>query len=219
MKKQYTHIAIVLDKSGSMASVKSDTIGGYNSYIGEQKEAAGTATVSLALFDTKYNLEYDFVPISEVKDLTDATYRAGGGTALHDAIGLTINSVGKKLSEMKEEDRPEKVLFVVMTDGEENSSLEFNGTKVGEMIDHQTNVYKWDFAFIGANQDAILTGSNLGIRANSSLNYEHTSKGTHDAFATLSRSTALYRAAVADAEFSFDTTSNTVAKTPTSKTI
>jgi hypothetical protein len=122
MKKNFTSINLLLDASGSMASLVNDTIGGVNSFLKEQKELPGEAVVSLCTFNTNATVVYDFLPISKVPLLDKKTYKASGGTALYDAMGLSIDNLGKKLSNMKEEDRPDKVLFLIVSDGEENSS-------------------------------------------------------------------------------------------------
>lgn len=200
MKPQYTHIAIVLDKSGSMMKVKDDTIGGYNSFIANQKELPGTATVSTTLFNTYTHISEDFTPIESVKEMNSLNYVPSHQTALFDAVGITIDSIGKKLADMAEEDRPESVMMVIMTDGFENASREFNSAKIKEMIDHQTSKYNWEFVFMGANQDAILSANSMGIKSNSALTYSHDSAGVHEGFASLNEHTMSYRAAVGEAK-------------------
>jgi uncharacterized protein YegL len=194
MKDNYTHIAVVLDKSGSMGSVKTDTIGEFNNFLKEQKEATGEATMTLVTFNDKTSVINDFSPIKEMTGLTEESYRPDGYTALHDAVGLTINSVGKRLAEMDETKRPSSVLFIVITDGHENRSTEFKANQIKEMIDHQKGVYNWEFVFMGANQDAVLTGGTLGVKASSSMTYSNTSRGIHEGYAALSKNTIAYRA-------------------------
>lgn len=187
MKQGYTDISIVLDRSGSMVSVRDDTIGGFNSFLSDQKQAAGFATITLAQFDDVYEVVYSAAPISDAKPLDRSTFVPRGATALLDAIGRTIEDAGSRLEAMAEDERPEKVVFVILTDGEENSSKKFTAQKINEMITHQRDVYKWDFVFLGANQDAITTASNIGIPMQGALTYAANAAGTQDAFSSLSK--------------------------------
>lgn len=177
MKKDYTHISLVIDASGSMNSLVQDTLGGFNSFIESQKKLPGKASVSLWLFNDRPFQEYEKVDINSVNELTIETYRCGGMTALLDAMGTAIKSTGIMLKDMNEEDRPEKVIFCVITDGEENRSMLFSRDKVKGMVEHQKNIYKWDFVFMGANQDSFLTAGNLGIDADATLDYVPTKAG------------------------------------------
>jgi len=163
-KSGLTAIAVVMDQSGSMQSIKGDAIGGFNSFLEAQKKCPGEALFSLVLFDSaNYNEVYMNVPIKDVKPLDDSSYKPGACTPLLDAIGNTMNKVGQSLVAMKEEDRPEKVVFVILTDGLENASKTFGGDKIKEMIDLQTQSYKWQFVFLAANMDACLVGGSMGI--------------------------------------------------------
>ncbi len=193
MNDSLTDISIVLDRSGSMEVVRADTIGGFNAFISEQKAVPGAATVTLVQFDTEYETVFDASPLRDVPNLTEKTFVPRGGTALLDAIGRTINSAGARLAAMAESQRPGKVLLVIMTDGEENSSREFSAQQVNKMITHQREVYSWQVVFIGANQDAIATGASIGIPAANSLNYAHTGEGTQAAIRAMSASAASYR--------------------------
>lgn len=185
-KPNYTHIAIVLDRSGSMNSVKSDTIGGFNHFLNDQKQAPGEATLTLAQFDHVYEVVHDHVEIHCVPPLDDRTYQPRAGTALLDAIGRTIDSLGARLAAMPEQDRPGKVICVILTDGMENASRQYSSEKVFEMIGHQQEKYGWEFVFLGANQDAIATAARMGIHAGSSLTYAASSEGTTSAWMSLS---------------------------------
>ena len=148
MKKDYTHICIVLDASGSMGSVESETKASFNNFMEEQKKLTGKVTVDVYQFSTTVKKIVDFKDISDVSDLM-AEYRCSGWTALNDAIGMSIDEVGTKLASMDEDERPEKVLFMILTDGEENYSKEFTDTnEIKSKIDHQTNKYKWDFLYL-----------------------------------------------------------------------
>lgn len=191
--KNKTDITIILDRSGSMESVKSDTIGGFNSFLSEQQKVEGEASLSLVQFDDQYEVVYLDKDINSAEKLTEGTFQPRGMTALYDAIGRTINSVGQRLSELNESERPDKIVFVILTDGEENSSVEFSAAKVGEMIKHQRETYSWEFIFIGANQDAVLSAQAIGISANAALTYAANSEGTEQAFGSVAQNVAKYR--------------------------
>lgn len=193
MKSGYTHISVVLDKSGSMGSILNDTIGGFNVFLNTQKEAPGEATFSLTTFNTMVHLNYGFKPIGSVEELSTASYTPGGGTALYDAIGLTINGCGEKLAAMKEADRPEKVILVIITDGEENSSREFSYQKVQEMIKNQQDKYSWEFVFLGANIDAKRIGANLGVKLGNSMTFAANTDGVGDVFGSMAMNMTSYR--------------------------
>lgn len=193
MKKNYTDISIVLDRSGSMDSVKSDTIGGFNSFLKGQKEVPGEATISLVQFDDIYEVVYEGKRLRDAPLLNDQTFVPRGTTALLDAIGRTINAMGKRLSAMPEAERPEKVIFVILTDGYENASREFKVEQINDMIRHQRDVYAWEFVFIGANQDAITSASQMGIQAANALTFAANTAGTQQAFSSLTQNIAAYR--------------------------
>lgn len=191
--KNKTDITIILDRSGSMESVKSDTIGGFNSFLGEQQKVAGEASLSLVQFDDQYEVVYENKEINSADRLTESSFQPRGSTALFDAIGRTVNAVGQRLAATPEEERPDKVLLVIMTDGFENASREFTASKVGEMINHQRNVYKWEFMFIGANQDAVLSAREIGIPAAAALTYAANAEGTEIAYSLMARKVKNYR--------------------------
>ena len=182
-----------------MESVRADTIGGFNAFLKDHQNAPGDCSLTLAQFDTEYETLHDFTPVAEVRPLTDATFVPRGGTALLDAIGRTIVDTGAKLAALTEENRPEKVICVILTDGEENSSVEYSKAQIHALIAQQRDLYKWQFLFIGANQDAVTAGVSIGIAADSSLTYAANSRGTQSAFASLSASTRMYRAGAAPA--------------------
>lgn len=185
MKTGYSKIIIVLDRSGSMQSVRSSTIEGFNKFLSQQKEIEGKCDVSLYQFNTTFETIYKNRDIQEVPNLTEKTFVPNGFTALLDAIGNTINLLGNDLRNTAEKNRPEKVFFVIQTDGEENSSKEFTRDKIFEMIKHQTDKYNWKFVFLGANQDAIQVGMSYGIAAGASLTYSSTPVGTSHAYNTM----------------------------------
>lgn len=193
MKKGYTDITVVLDESGSMNSIRGDTIGGFNAFLKAQKEAVGEATISLVKFSGNVLPVYVGQNVKEVANLSEATFVPMGGTALLDAIGNSIISAGKRISDMKEEDRPENVIFVIQTDGEENQSREFTREKINEMIKHQTEKYNWDFVFLGANQDAIQSGRSLGVMAGNAMSFAANSQGSGAMYDSIAVSMTSYR--------------------------
>lgn len=194
MKSGYTHISIVLDRSGSMSDTATDAIGGFNSFLADQKKAPGHATLTLAQFDNEYELLHSMKPIADVPELTSETFKPRGGTALLDAIGRTIDETGAALEKMAEDDRPEHVIFVVVTDGQENASRKFNRFRINESVTRQRETYNWQFVFIGANQDAIASAQSMGGAAASALTYAANSRGMGDAYASLSAGTVRHRA-------------------------
>jgi len=193
MKKGYTHISVVLDRSGSMAKCLADTIGGFNTFLTAQKKLEGEATITMVKFDDQYDVMCNMVAIKDAEELSDKNYEPRGWTALLDAIGRTINSVEHDLSEKDEAEKPEKVIFVIITDGEENQSREFTRDQIMEMINRHRNEMNWEFVFIGANQDAIQAGSSMGIRAGNSYTYQASSLGTQAMYTSLTRGMSSYR--------------------------
>ncbi len=184
-------LVAILDRSGSMETIKEDTEGGFNTFIKEQRKVKGQKTlVTLTQFDTTYELVYSNVPASEVPDL-ELVPR--GGTALYDAIGRTITQVGADLAKLSEDERPGSVTLLILTDGGENSSREFHGHVIKQMIEDQQSKYEWRFIFMGSNQDAVLVGRGLGIDAHSALTY--TGANVAQAFASASNHTTQYRLA------------------------
>lgn len=202
--KNKTDITIILDRSGSMDSVKSDTIGGFNSFLSSQQKNETEAALSLVQFDDQYETLYIDKDIRQADKLTDQTFEPRGMTALFDAIGRTINSVGQRLANLNESERPDKVLLVIMTDGLENASKEFSAERISEMIKHQRNNYSWEFMFIGANQDAVLSAQQIGIATAASITYAANSEGTNLAFAQMSEKINNYRVSSAPAALAFN---------------
>jgi uncharacterized protein YegL len=164
-KQNSTLIAFVLDRSGSMMPMTNEVITGFNKLIEENKKLPGECLVTLAQFDDQYELNYNAKPLQEVPALTHETYRPRGWTRLYDAIGKTIDDVGQKLAALPEAERPDKVLVIIMTDGQENSSREYSGKRIHEMITHQREKYNWEFAFHGCNEAALKDAVQLGISA------------------------------------------------------
>ena len=165
MRENLTEMVFVLDRSGSMSGLAADTIGGFNELIEKQKKIEGDAYVTTVLFDHEYEVLHDHVALEEVAPLTDKEYFARGSTALLDAVGRTIDSVGARLAATAEDERPEHVVFVITTDGRENSSREYTAKRVRGMIEHQQQKYSWQFVVLGANMDAVSEARNLGISA------------------------------------------------------
>lgn len=188
MKKYYTDITIVLDKSASMESVWTDTLGGFNKFLKEQKDLEGEAALTLYQFADSFNPIYEGKRIKTAEELTDKTYIPDGwSTSLLDAVGRAIVETGKRLDNMDEDEKPEKVIFVVQTDGLENSSQEHTVESVKNMIQHQEDKYNWKFIFLGASPEAFSQSSSLGFSALNSMQYSNTSKGNDAAYSTLSR--------------------------------
>lgn len=193
--KDATEIVVVMDKSGSMASIRDDAIGGFNTFVEDQKKEPGEANLTLVLFDTSYSIPYSGKPIKGVELLDENTYRPGGGTALLDALGRGITETGKRLDDMDEAVRPDKVICVVITDGEENSSREHKKEQIAEMVKHQEEKYGWAFIYLGANVDAMNEARGIGIRQDCAVNFAANSIGTRSAYAGTSEAVKGYRSA------------------------
>lgn len=176
MKK--TEIVFILDRSGSMSGLEDDTIGGYNSMLKKQQEEEGEARITTVLFDNEYKIIHDRGDIKEIRPLTHKEYYVRGTTALLDAIGITINKIISATKNTKKEYQADKVMFVIITDGMENSSQEYTYEKIKRMIEKQKEDYKWEFIFLGANIDAVETASRFGIAEDRAANYHADSQGT-----------------------------------------
>jgi hypothetical protein len=164
MKKNLSEIVIILDESGSMATCMDDTIGGVNLFLDNQKRISGEAKVTVVKFSDIYEIINDSVPLDQVTYLDYFNYRPSNSTALLDAVGKTINNIGKRLADTPEADRPEKIIIAIITDGYENSSKEFSRSQVFSMVTHQREKYSWEFIFLGADIDA--WGQEIGVSAN-----------------------------------------------------
>jgi len=174
MQAGLTDITFILDRSGSMSRIKADTEGGFNTFLEEQKKVDGECTVNLYQFDNKYEVVYEDTPLAAAPPLV---LIPRGNTALLDAIGRTVEARGARYTEMDEDKRPEHVIFVIMTDGEENASQEYTLDTIKSMLEHQQEVYGWTVIYLGANQDAIKVGGHLGIAKGSSMTYDACSVG------------------------------------------
>lgn len=178
MKKNLTELVMILDRSGSMSGLESDTIGGYNGMLKKQRETEGEVLVSTVLFDDKIEVLHDRVPLDKVKDMTEKDYYVRGCTALLDAVGGAIHHIGNIHKYAREEDRPEKTIFVITTDGMENASHQYSYERVKQMVERQKEKYGWEFLFLGANIDAIATAGRFGISADRAANYNSDHEGT-----------------------------------------
>ena len=178
MKKNLTELVMILDRSGSMSGLEDDTIGGYNSMLKKQRETEGEVLVSTVLFDDISEVLHDRVPLDRVPEMTGEDYYVRGCTALLDAVGGAIHHIGNVHKYAREEDRPEKTIFVITTDGMENASCEYSYDRVKQMVERQKEKYGWEFLFLGANIDAIETAGRFGISADRAANYNSDHEGT-----------------------------------------
>ena len=186
MKNNITELVFILDRSGSMAGLESDTIGGFNAMIEKQKKQDGECFVSTVLFDDVSEVLHDRVKLSEIKPMTDNEYTVRGCTALIDAIGGAIHHIGNIHKYARNEDVPEHTMFVITTDGMENASRKYTSDRVKAMIERQKEKYGWEFLFIGANIDAVETAARFGISRDRAVNYNADEKGTEILYDTVS---------------------------------
>ncbi len=195
MKKGLVELVFILDRSGSMSGLEADTIGGFNSMIIKQKKCEGDVFVSTVLFNDEAEVLHDRVDISKVEPMNDNQYFVRGCTALLDAIGGAIHHIGNVQKYAKEEDRPEKTLFIITTDGMENASKRYSYKEIKKKIERQKERYNWEFLFLGANIDAIKVAGRFGINANRAANYKCDSKGTQLNYEVLSETVTRMRQA------------------------
>ena len=194
MRENLTELVFILDRSGSMSGLESDTIGGFNSMLKKQKKEEGEAVVSTVLFDDVSEVIHDRKPIADVKKLTEKQYYVRGCTALLDAVGSAIDHIGNVQKYAREEDRPSKTLFVITTDGLENASKRYTFKKVEKMIERQKEKYNWEFLFLGANIDAIEVAGHMGISADRAANYHCDEVGTALNYEVLEKTVSQVRA-------------------------
>ena len=195
MKKNLTEIVFILDRSGSMAGLEDDTIGGFNAMIEKQKAEPGEAIISTVLFDNHSQVIHDRLPLDRVPRLTRKEYYVRGCTALLDAVGSAVHHIGNVHKYAREEDRPEKTLFVITTDGMENASRRYTYEKVKAMIERQKTKYGWEFLFLGANIDATREAARFGIGADRAANYHADRRGTGVIYEAVSETVCNFRAA------------------------
>lgn len=199
MDKEYTHIAMIIDRSGSMSSCWSDVVGGYKTIVEDNQKLEGKCTFTLVAFDDRYEVIEDFTPISDVN--STLSIRPRGSTALLDAIGKTIVSVGEKLASMKESLRPMKVCIMIQTDGYENASREFKKEDIQKLIKEQSDKYSWEFMFLGASLASVEEARSYGIKANNVSVYD-SYNNTGDTFTLLGEKMSNMRSAESMVEYS-----------------
>jgi hypothetical protein len=197
MKDDYTHIAVILDRTGSMESIRDDTIGGFNTFLNHQKAEPGVATITLVQFDSQnpYEIVHKFKALEEVPELTRETFVPRASTPLLDAMGRGINDLEKSLVDMNEDARPRRVVMVIITDGKENSSHEFQKDQIKKMIKEKQEKSTWQFVFLSADLAAINDALASGVHAFSAMSYDKDARGTAAAWGSLSGRLSDYRAA------------------------
>lgn len=204
MKKNLTELVFILDRSGSMSGLEADTIGGYNSMLTKQKEEPGEALISTVLFDDRTEVLHDRISLADIRPMTGEQYYVRGCTALLDALGGAVHHIGTVHKYCREEDRPEKTIFIITTDGMENSSRIYTYDKVKKMVERQKERYGWEFLFLGANIDAIAAAGQFGIQPSRAVNYESDSSGTQLNFQVVSETVCAARACTCDLSEYFD---------------
>ena len=200
MKKNLTEMVFILDRSGSMAGLEEDTIGGFNAMIEKQKKEEGEALVSTVLFSAESTVIYDRVDIRKIEPMTEKQYNVYGSTALIDAIGQAIHHIGNVHKYAREEDRPEHTIFIITTDGMENASHRYSSKEVKDMVQRQKQRYGWEFLFLGANIDAVETAGRFGIGADRAVRFRNDPKGIKLNYETVSRTVGMMRACAPIAE-------------------
>ncbi len=201
MRSDLTDITFVMDRSGSMQHICEDIIGGVNAFLERQRKLPGECLVTYTQFDDVYEVIYTALPIRVVPDLNKETYVPRNSTALFDAIGRAIQSTGARLAAMPAADRPEDVIFVIVTDGKNNASREFDRDRIFDMIKLQRDTYSWKFIFLAANQDAFQTGSSYGMHHGHTMTYGASPQGVSKGFAAASILAAKIRSKHANTSF------------------
>lgn len=194
MKNNITELVFILDRSGSMAGLESDTIGGFNAMIEKQKKEPGSCYVSTVLFDNTSKVVHDRVPLEQVQPMTDRDYYVGGCTALLDAVGGAIHHIGNIHKYARPEDVPAHTLFVIITDGMENASRVYSSDSVKKMIEREKKQYGWEFLFLAANIDAVETAAHFGIDRACAVDYRPDSQGTQILYENVCQSVSQVRA-------------------------
>ena len=193
MRKNLTELVFIIDRSGSMGGLEGDTIGGFNSMLRQQQDEEGEAIVTTVLFDNEYELLHDRIDVRAVAPLTEKDYTVRGSTALYDAVGKMIKKIRNVQKRTAKEYRAEKVMFVIITDGHENSSMLYTSKRLKKRIERQKDKYGWEFVFFGANMDAVLEAGKLGIAADRALNWDASPQGVSTAYSAMSALTSGYR--------------------------
>lgn len=188
-----SEIVCIVDRSGSMGSIADDAIGGFNTFLEDQKKVPGEATLTYVQFDHEIDTVLENKPLDRVEPIDTKTYQPRGTTALLDAVGTTIDSTGDRLNGVPEASRPGKVIVAILTDGMENASKKYTRSRIKEMIQHQKEKYNWEFIFLAANQDAFAEGAQLGIDKKDTFNFAATGVGVRSAYRNMSDSTTQYR--------------------------
>lgn len=201
MKENYTHIVLLLDRSGSMSMIKEDMDGGIASFLKKQKLEPGTCTITAAQFDSEYEIIHRMTPINDIETIK---IEPRGVTALVDSMVRLIHEVGSDLYKLEESERPDRVLFLTITDGDENASVEFNNEDLAKLIKEQEDTYNWNFTYIGANQDAFSNSSKFGGKYSNSLNYVASPSGVTTMFSKVSDATSRFRG-VSSSDLTADT--------------
>ena len=195
MKTNVTELVFILDRSGSMGGLESDTIGGFNSMLAKQQSEPGECRITTVLFDNEYDVLHDRIDIKAVSPITEREYFVRGSTALLDAVGRTINKIGSVQKNTAKDFRADKVLFVITTDGMENASSEFTYAKIKSMINQQKSKYGWEFIFLGANIDAVDVADRFGVARDRAQNFHNDSEGIALNYSVVSKAVAEFRSA------------------------
>lgn len=207
MANKLTEIIFIIDNSGSMYPLIFDTIGGFNGFVKKQREQDGEALLTTVLFNSTHKKLHDRIDILEIEDMTTDQYKTGGATALLDAIGDTIESVQSRIDETPVLKRPDGVICVIITDGEENSSVSFKKAQIKKMIEHQQKGHGWEFIFLGASMEAVQDARSYGIASVNTVTYTADSIGTVTAYNCIDKAVASYRdAGIVDCLWSTDLT-------------
>ena len=191
--KDVTEIICIIDRSGSMESIRSDAIGGFNRFLADQQEPKDPARLTMVLFDDQYEVVHNGTDIHTIPPLTTKTFVPRGMTALLDAVGRTLNTVSARLAEIPVQERPEKIIVAILTDGQENASREFSLPVIREMISHYTTDLKWDFIYLAATQDAFLDAEKIGISADYAIQFSADKTGIHHSYSDISKAVVMKR--------------------------
>ena len=193
--KNLTEVVFIIDRSGSMGGLEKDTIGGFNGMLEQQKKNEGDVLVSTVLFDDEREVIHDRVSLTEIKHMTDEQYYVRGCTALLDAFGFAIDHINKVQKKMPESDRPEKTMFIIITDGQENASRHYSAARIREMVTKKKEKKGWEFIFIGANMDAITAAGEIGICPERAVNYCCDARGTRAGYSGMNQAITRFRKA------------------------